>query len=166
MSRLPGDQALVRIVRDLAERFGIATVAEGVETKEHADFLSHVGFSQLQGWLYARAMNASDLRSWFTRFEPPSGRSECGELRFDIALSWVRHVGRPNRKKITMQGTVKFFNAEKGFGFISREGADDVFVHYSNIAGDGYKSLDEGQLVEFDVAPGRKGEEAQNVRAV
>ena len=55
-----------------------------------------------------------------------------------------------------MQGTVKFFNAEKGFGFISREGQDDVFVHYSNIAGDGYKTLDEGQLVEFDVAPGRR----------
>lgn len=65
-----------------------------------------------------------------------------------------------------MQGTVKFFNAEKGFGFISREGSDDVFVHYSQIAGEGYKSLDEGQTVEFDVAPGRKGEEAQNVRVV
>jgi len=65
-----------------------------------------------------------------------------------------------------MQGTVKFFNNEKGFGFISRDGGDDVFVHFSNIAGDGYKSLEEGQLVEFDVAPGRKGEEAQNVRAV
>jgi len=65
-----------------------------------------------------------------------------------------------------MQGTVKFFNNEKGFGFISRDGGDDVFVHFSNIAGDGYKSLDEGQVVEFDVAPGRKGEEAQNVRAI
>lgn len=65
-----------------------------------------------------------------------------------------------------MQGTVKFFNSEKGFGFISRESGDDVFVHYSNISGDGYKSLDEGQVVEFDVAPGRKGEEAQNVRVV
>ena len=63
-------------------------------------------------------------------------------------------------------GTVKFFNAEKGFGFISREGADDVFVHYSHIQGNGYRSLDEGQAVEFDVAPGRKGEEAQNVRAI
>ena len=63
-------------------------------------------------------------------------------------------------------GTVKFFNAEKGLGFISREGADDVFVHFSNISGDGYKSLDEGQSVEFDVAPGRKGEEAQNVRPI
>lgn len=63
-------------------------------------------------------------------------------------------------------GTVKFFNNEKGYGFISRESGDDVFVHYSNIQGDGYKSLEEGQQVEFDVAPGRKGEEAQNVRVV
>ena len=63
-------------------------------------------------------------------------------------------------------GTVKFFNAEKGFGFISREQGDDVFVHFSNIQGEGYKSLDEGQRVEFDVAPGRKGEEAQNVRVL
>jgi len=64
------------------------------------------------------------------------------------------------------QGTVKFFNAEKGYGFISREGADDVFVHFSNIEGSGYKSLDEGQVVEFDIAPGRKGDEAHNVRKV
>lgn len=64
------------------------------------------------------------------------------------------------------QGTVKFFNAEKGYGFISREGADDVFVHFSNIEGSGYKSLDEGQIVEFDIAPGRKGDEAHNVRKV
>jgi CspA family cold shock protein len=63
-------------------------------------------------------------------------------------------------------GTVKFFNAEKGFGFISREQGDDVFVHYSNIQGSGYKTLEEGQLVEFDVGPGRKGDEAQNVRAL
>ena len=63
-------------------------------------------------------------------------------------------------------GTVKFFNNEKGFGFISREQGDDVFVHYSNIQGSGYRSLEEGQRVEFDVAPGRKGEEAQNVRPI
>ena len=65
-----------------------------------------------------------------------------------------------------MQGTVKFFNNEKGYGFISRDGGDDVFVHYSNIAGEGHRSLNEGQTVEFEVAPGRKGEEAQNVRVI
>ena len=64
------------------------------------------------------------------------------------------------------RGTVKWFNAEKGYGFISREGADDVFVHFSAIQGDGYRTHDEGQAVEFDVGPGRKGEEAQNVRVV
>ena len=56
------------------------------------------------------------------------------------------------------QGTVKWFNSEKGFGFIQREGGDDVFVHFSAIQGDGYRSLEYGQRVEFDVAPGRKGE--------
>jgi cold shock protein len=67
---------------------------------------------------------------------------------------------------VLTRGTVKFFNAEKGYGFISRDGGEDVFVHYSNIQGSGYRSLDEGQAVEFEVGPGRKGDEAQNVRVV
>ena len=75
-------------------------------------------------------------------------------------------VSRLQKRVFVAQGTVKFFNADKGFGFISREQGDDVFVHYSNIQSDGYKSLDEGQRVEFDVAPGKKGEEAQNVRVI
>jgi CspA family cold shock protein len=64
------------------------------------------------------------------------------------------------------QGTVKFFNAEKGFGFISREDGDDVFVHFSNISGTGYRSLDEGQKVEFEIGQGRKGPEAVNVTRI
>ena len=67
---------------------------------------------------------------------------------------------------LATQGRVKWFNSEKGFGFIERDGADDVFVHFSAIQGDGYRSLEDGQRVEFDVAPGRKGEEAQNVRVI
>jgi cold shock protein len=63
-------------------------------------------------------------------------------------------------------GTVKWFNGEKGYGFIEREDGDDVFVHYSAIDMPGYRTLEEGQHVEFDVGPGKKGEEAQNVRIV
>ena len=67
---------------------------------------------------------------------------------------------------MAITGTVKFFNAEKGFGFITREGGKDVFVHFSNIAGTGYKSLNEGDRVEFEIVPGRKGDEASNVRVI
>ncbi len=62
------------------------------------------------------------------------------------------------------QGTVKWFNAEKGFGFIERENGDDVFVHFSAIQSDGFKSLDEGQKVTFDVEPGARGPQAANVQ--
>ncbi len=61
------------------------------------------------------------------------------------------------------QGTVKWFNNEKGYGFISRNSGDDVFVHHSAVQGNGYKSLDEGDSVEFDVVSGPKGLQAQNV---
>ncbi|EUJ31791.1 cold shock protein CspC [Listeria floridensis FSL S10-1187] len=61
------------------------------------------------------------------------------------------------------QGTVKWFNAEKGFGFIEREGGDDVFVHFSAIQGDGFKTLEEGQAVTFDVEEGARGPQAANV---
>lgn len=61
-------------------------------------------------------------------------------------------------------GTVKWFNNSKGYGFIAPESGKDVFVHHSAIQGEGYKSLDEGQAVEFEITNGPKGEQAQNVR--
>jgi CspA family cold shock protein len=63
-------------------------------------------------------------------------------------------------------GTVKWFNGAKGFGFIQREEGDDVFVHFSSIQGDGFRNLEEGQRVEFNVEPGRKGLQATNVTVV
>lgn len=63
-------------------------------------------------------------------------------------------------------GTVKWFSAEKGYGFISRPDGEDVFVHYTAILGDGYRNLEEGMTVEFEVTDGQKGLQAQNVRAV
>jgi len=63
-------------------------------------------------------------------------------------------------------GTVKWFNAEKGYGFISQEGGADVFVHHSAIQMNGYRTLEEGQQVEFEVQEGQKGLQAANVRAV
>ncbi len=63
-------------------------------------------------------------------------------------------------------GTVKWFNEKKGFGFLSREDGDDVFVHHTSIQGDGFKTLSEGQQVEFEVQDGPKGPQAVNVKAL
>jgi CspA family cold shock protein len=86
-------------------------------------------------------------------------------------LVWVAEVAalvpKTGVQSNMAQGTVKWFNAEKGFGFIAQEdGGDDVFVHYSAIQTQGYKSLDENQKVEFDVTQGPKGPQAENVRPV
>lgn len=62
-----------------------------------------------------------------------------------------------------MQGTVKWFNSEKGYGFIQVEGGNDVFVHYTAITGDGFRTLEEGQRVEFDIVEGQRGPQAANV---
>jgi CspA family cold shock protein len=63
----------------------------------------------------------------------------------------------------TVQGTVKWFNAEKGYGFIQVEGGNDVFVHYTAITGEGFRTLEEGQSVEFDIVEGQRGPQAANV---
>lgn len=65
-----------------------------------------------------------------------------------------------------MTGTVKWFNDDKGFGFIEREGGEDVFVHFSSIRGDGFKSLNEGQQVEFTLGQGQKGPQALDVAPI
>ena len=64
------------------------------------------------------------------------------------------------------KGTVKWFNAEKGFGFIERESGEDVFVHFSAILGDGFKSLEEGQAVSFEIVEGNRGAQAANVEKI
>ena len=63
-------------------------------------------------------------------------------------------------------GTVKWFNSSKGYGFIEREGGDDVFVHYSAIQGNGFRTLEEGQRVEFEITEGKKGPQAQNLNVL
>ncbi len=65
-----------------------------------------------------------------------------------------------------MDGTVKWFNADKGYGFIEGEDSEDVFVHFSAIQGDGFKTLDEGQRVEFEVVDGDRGKQAENVTRI
>ncbi len=65
-----------------------------------------------------------------------------------------------------VQGTVKWFNASKGYGFIARDGGDDVFVHYSAVQGDGFRTLEEGQRVEYNVENGPKGLQASNVTVI
>ncbi len=78
-----------------------------------------------------------------------------------------RSRGQGKTETQLARGNVKWFNEQKGYGFITPDdGGKDLFVHYSNIVGDGYRNLQDGQAVEYDAAQGRKGPEAQNVRAV
>ena len=97
-----------------------------------------------------------------------SGSVEAGQLPTP-ARHRVAAEADPQRAEQgahVAQGTVKWFNNEKGYGFIAVDGGQDVFVHYSAIQADGYRSLDEGQRVEFEVAQGPKGPQADGVRIV
>jgi cold shock protein len=73
-------------------------------------------------------------------------------------------LGQGRRGLLVATGVVKWFSSEKGYGFISQEGGPDVFVHFSAIQGEGYRNLEEGQTVEFEVTTGAKGPQAANVR--
>src|SRR5207344_1544836 len=96
----------------------------------------------------------------------PPARSVTGWPKAIVGTRTRRQGGAPpTAKKVKMaQGTVKWFNGDKGYGFIAVEGGQDVFVHFSAITGGGYRSLEEGQKVEFDITQGQKGPQAENVR--
>jgi CspA family cold shock protein len=79
----------------------------------------------------------------------------------------VRQIFTPHKEMAMAQGTVKWFNADKGFGFISQDGGgDDVFVHFSAIQSSGYRTLEENQRVEFEITQGQKGPQAEQVRPI
>lgn len=80
-----------------------------------------------------------------------------------LAVKWARFWPSKRSRKVA-QGTVKWFNADKGYGFIAVDGGKDVFVHYSAILMDGYRSLEQGQRVEFEITQGQKGPQAESVR--
>jgi CspA family cold shock protein len=85
---------------------------------------------------------------------------------FVVARGNGTNSSEKRKGKMKEQGTVKWFNASKGFGFIQRQSGEDVFVHYSAIQAEGYKSLNEGQAVEFEVRTGPKGLQAEAVTAL
>jgi cold shock protein len=96
------------------------------------------------------------LRAFFVlRLEAPSNRDGSN-----------RQLKTEEELQVREQGTVKWFNASKGYGFIQRQSGEDVFVHFSAIQADGYKTLNEGQAVEFEVTKGPKGLQASNVTSL
>ncbi len=99
--------------------------------------------------------------------EARSTWSRARALRQYVLRDHARAGTRKKKEKAIMPiGTVKFFSNEKGYGFVSRPDGDDVFVHYSNIEGNGFRTLEAGQQVEFEIAQGRKGDEARNVKVI
>src|SRR4051812_24593685 len=95
----------------------------------------------------------------------PASVMRCGPR----IVTWIRalrvHGATREKEKFVATGTVKWFNGEKGFGFIEQDGGGaDVFAHYSAIATQGYRELNEGQKVEFEITQGQKGPQAENIR--
>jgi CspA family cold shock protein len=96
----------------------------------------------------------------------PAGNQQIRRSRQAYVDAGLRQSRREVRKCTVAQGTVKWFNSEKGYGFIAVDGGQDVFVHFSAIQMDGYKALDDGQRVEFEIAQGQKGPQAEKVRVI
>jgi cold shock protein len=101
-----------------------------------------------------------------TVYTPPAFRDRLAQSKWRERLPRGHGRGRRihNQEVKMAQGTVKWFNGDKGYGFTAVEGGPDVFVHFSAITGGGYRSLEEGQKVEFDITQGQKGPQAENVR--
>ena len=121
--------------------------------------------------IYLRAVTASvsDAQPGEQDLKDADGRHQRSSQVSPARADNTRAESSSNSKKAVQmaQGTVKWFNAEKGYGFIEPEdGSSDVFVHYSSIEGSGFKSLEENQRVEFEIGEGQKGPQAQAVRAL
>lgn len=86
-------------------------------------------------------------------------------LLIDVESNEIQFLSTQLRRSLYMTGTVKWFNSEKGFGFIERQDGDDVFVHFSAIQAEGFKTLEDGQTVEFEIVEGDRGPQAANVVA-
>jgi cold shock protein len=100
-----------------------------------------------------------------TVYTPGAFRDRLAKSKWRARALLAMAGAASTTKKVKMaQGTVKWFNGDKGYGFIAVEGGPDVFVHVSAITGGGYRSLEEGQKVEFDITQGQKGPQAENVR--
>ena len=136
---------------------------------------SHPTARQISTLLVVGDSSAGGVADWETLLQVFCRGKCCVPENFAwaLVLIGVRQQSRVVRCDLEMlgdvmtQGTVKWFNGEKGFGFIEVDGGGaDVFVHYSAIESTGFRSLDEGQRVEFDTKPGRKGPQADNVRAI
>ena len=151
-------------VDDLFEKGRLSTVA-------NAEIMVHLTRSQLLCSFYASQDLMLRARYWKSssiRGNPEGDSYKCsGRNRPDGSKVRSIESGVRKRRKSMAQGTVKWFNAEKGFGFIAPEdGSADVFVHYSEIQGSGFRTLEENQRVEFEVGQGTKGPQATGVRAV
>jgi cold shock protein len=97
---------------------------------------------------------------------PASPLNPACELPAEESLKFQRYIKEKGNCNIMETGTVKWFNDAKGYGFISRQNGEDVFVHFSAIQASGFRSLQEGQQVQFDVVKGPKGWQAENVKGV
>ena len=118
--------------------------------------------------LFLRSDEVAARAGLATKRKQPGKPSSSGEVEANNTKQRVPETpgSRTRGYAVKEQGTVKWFNASKGFGFIQRQTGEDVFVHFSAITMEGYKSLNEGQAVEFEVTKGPKGLQAENVTGV